>query len=117
MARLPFFLIRSRRRRRRDLIEFVDALCLYTYVGWDLAHAWQEAAATLRPNMRSDLGDLIRSKEDGGNLSGLLTQLSLAYPDPAHRLWFAAISTLYQTGSSIADALRAVSNSLRQEQQ
>jgi hypothetical protein len=120
MEYFKFLLTNKRecRRRRRDLIEFLDALSLYLRVGWDLGHAWRETLATLDSHFASDLSSWLCHAEDSReNLMRIWQHLSQNYPDTSHRVWFSAIENLYRNGAGMGEVIQAISSTLRKEQE
>lgn len=108
------FLLRVRRRYRRDLLQFLGALELSVQAGYDLAYAWPKVAAALggmwEPGFRDQIALGSRS------LPEFLEELKARYPDRDHALWFGILAHHYSLGVSVGQTLRAMGESLRREQ-
>ena len=113
----PVLLSPLRRRRwRRDLITFFDALAVCVSAGYDLAYAWPQTLDSLGEELGRDfLQYLIAPPEKA--FSVFLKNLSEHYPDVEHRLWLGVVGELYQRGSAMAGVLTTLAGALKQEQE
>jgi len=106
---------RARRRWRRDLIRFLDALNLYLYCGYDLGFSWEQAHGVLCDELSPTIATSLRPRaEDTPAL--FLQRLATEYPDAPHRVWFWALRELYLQGAPLAPAVESFSRQLSQEE-
>lgn len=102
------------RRRRRDLIQFVEGVRLFLRVGWDLAYAWPRTFEQLKDDFGDEARELLAIEPSEGFLSALRAGAA-KFPEPAHRTWWALIADLHEAGASLGDALGAFSQTLKEE--
>jgi hypothetical protein len=103
------------RRRRRELIGFLDSLTLFLSVGYDLAYGWQESVRMLG---KSGLEILHRTlSSEGMGITSHLERLARAYPDVDSRPWFAVIKDIYLRGAPMTPLIRTAADALRREEE
>ena len=115
MAIFRFSLVRGRRKRRRDLIQFMEALSVFLFCGFDLSFSWPETLKTFGAESDSDLAQWLTPGPAG--ITHDLNRLGRTYPEVSHRLWFSVLSELYQSGAGISEAVVAIAQNLRREQE
>jgi tetratricopeptide (TPR) repeat protein len=108
-----FFLLKAQRRRRQALLLFLQALSVMLEAGYDLAFAWPRTWKDLQGEHD---WSLLEARSGEGVLT-LLERLQKTYPDPIHRLWFALLTDLYRSGTSLGPALTAIEQALEEEQE
>lgn len=115
MESVSFLLKNRSRRERKELIQFTDALSLHLQAGFDLAYSWPKTLEGLAHDLSAATRERLAPKEAG--MSELLGKLAQSYPAPRHRVWFAAICDLYSSGAALNQAVSAMADSLRKEQE
>jgi hypothetical protein len=109
---------KQRRRWRRDLIAFFDAVTLFLVAGFDLSYSWPSALQFLANRLNPDLrGQLAVDPQRGLGLADHFQRLEQQYPDPSHRLWFGVLAKLYGGGAGMAEVISSLNRTLRIEQQ
>ncbi len=105
---------RTRRRCRRELIQFTDSLALYLGCGFDLAHSWNESIS----GMLSDgpTRHSLTLRDPGTPFSEHLEHLASTFPMTSLRQWFGILRQSYVVGSPIIPLIRAFSESMRRDQ-
>lgn len=96
------------------MLTFVHALALHLQAGFDLATSWRNSLSLLEPVLSRDELHRLSFPPDLG-LSARLRKLASDWPNPNHRMWFALISDLSNSGASLVPAVNAFAQTLRQE--
>jgi len=103
-----------RRRDRKQLLHFVDALLLHLEAGYDLAYAWSAALEVTESSANPEFLNSLRPTAEQG-MADLLVRIAKSYPNPDHGLWFWVIRELYSQGAGVAEPVRAMAAALRRE--
>lgn len=113
MERLQILLKQRDHQVTRDLAFFIEALSLYSKVGYDLAYCWPLALNSMQSLMVPALHDQLKVQQ--GSLAMTLEELVKMHPVERHRMWFSVIGQIYASGAGIGQVLEAFSSALRQE--
>ncbi len=105
---------KERRRFRKQLLLFTDALVLHLEAGYDLAYICPSVLSALEPRLDAVfLTSLSQDPTEG--ISSFLDRLGKEYPDLSHRVWFTVLRELYAQGAGLGEAMRAMASTLRRE--
>lgn len=104
----------ERRKRRRDLSQFLEVVVLFLEVGADFASAWDRALEQVGATVEG-LFSVDPNSSDVSSFSSKLDYLARTYPDPGHRLWFQVFSELYSAGAPMKDVVLSAAEFLRKE--
>lgn len=101
----------QRRRLRRDLWIFVQALLLQTESGLDLAYAWRKTFHLQKRSLGWPARALLRPRPA---FAGWLAGGDARRPPSVH-LWFATLSELYTAGVALGTPLESFARALLEE--
>lgn len=111
----------EQRRARRGLIQFFEALSLYLRAGFALSYSWPETLKSLGPHLphllRAELSSQSLEAGTEESVGDILNRLKSGCCIASHRMWFGVLAELYDSGTSTIQAIQAISQTLRREQE